>query len=75
MVFALHCKEGVDDTMAEDRESCAKTLGCNPFAYGIGAGNIAAAILSAYKWHSFFWAVVNGCFGWVYVIYYVIKYV
>lgn len=64
--------------MAEDKsgknESCSKALCCNPFVYGIGFGNIVAAILSAYHWHSVGWAIVNGCFGWVYVIYFVIKY-
>lgn len=60
--------------MSEEHQSCSKALGCNPWVYGIGTGNIVAAILSAMKWHSLFWAVVNGSFGWVYVIYYAIKY-
>ena len=62
------------EAMAKEKESCAKALGCNPIVYGISAGNIVAAILSAMHWHSLFWAIVNGFFGWVYVIYFVIKY-
>ena len=39
-----------------------------------GIGMVLAVILSWIKWHSIGWAIVNGFFGWLYVIYHLIKY-
>jgi len=41
---------------------------------GIGIGTIIAVILSWIKWHSVGWAIVHGLLGWLYVIYYLIKF-
>lgn len=40
--------------------------------YGIGIGNIIAAILSWNRFHDILWMLVHGFFGWLYVIYYLI---
>lgn len=40
---------------------------------GIGMGTALAMILSFSKWHSVLWAILHGIFGWVYVIYYIIR--
>ena len=36
---------------------------------GIGAGAVVAFIISWKLWHSFWWALLAGCFGWAYVVY------
>ncbi len=41
---------------------------------GIGLGSVIGAILSYLKWHSIPWAILHGFLGWIYVVYYVIKY-
>lgn len=40
----------------------------------IGMGAAIAIVISYVKWHSIGWAIFHGILGWVYVIYYVIKY-
>ena len=39
---------------------------------GIGLGNIIAVVISWSVNHSVFWAIIQGFFGWLYVIYYLI---
>lgn len=39
---------------------------------GMGLGTCIAIVLSYIKWHSILWAIVHGCLGWVYVLYYVL---
>ena len=41
---------------------------------GIGFGSALAMIISYVNWHSIGWAILHGCFGWGYVIYFLIKY-
>ena len=42
--------------------------------HGIGFGCALAMIISYVNWHSIGWALLHGMLGWIYVIYYVIKY-
>jgi cell division septal protein FtsQ len=37
---------------------------------GIGFGSAFALVISWAKWHSFWWALLHGVLGWVYVFYY-----
>ena len=37
-------------------------------------GSLIAAVLSYAKWHSVLWAILHLFLGWIYVIYYLIKY-
>jgi hypothetical protein len=46
----------------------------NHYSGGIGIGTICAAILSWLKWHSIGWVIVHALLGWLYVIYYLIKF-
>lgn len=39
-----------------------------------GLGSAIAIVVSYAKWHSIAWAIVHGILGWIYVIYYAIKY-
>ena len=41
---------------------------------GIGLGSLIAVIISWVHWHSIPWMILHGFLGWVYVIYYLIKY-
>ena len=41
---------------------------------GISFGSALAMIISYTAWHSIGWAIFHGILGWVYVIYYAIKY-
>lgn len=41
---------------------------------GVSMGSCLAMILSWTTWKSIWWAILHGCFGWLYVIYYAISY-
>ena len=41
---------------------------------GVSFGSALAIVISYVKWHSILWAIIHGILGWVYVIYYAIKY-
>ena len=43
-------------------------------ATGIGFGAALAMIISYTHWQSIGWAIIHGILGWVYVLYYIIKY-
>lgn len=42
---------------------------------GIGFGACLAMVISYTAWKSIFWAILHGILGWIYVVYYLIKYV
>ena len=41
---------------------------------GISFGAALAMVISYVNWHSILWAIIHGILGWIYVIYYIIKY-
>lgn len=41
---------------------------------GLSFGSALAIVISYVEWKSIGWAILHGLFGWVYVIYYVIRY-
>lgn len=41
---------------------------------GVTLGAVLAVVLSYVKWGSIPWAILHGVLGWIYVIYYAIKY-
>ena len=41
---------------------------------GISFGSALAMVISYANWHSVFWAIIHGVLGWLYVLYYLIKY-
>ena len=41
---------------------------------GATVGTALAVMLSYVKWKSIGWAILHGCLGWVYIIYYAIRY-
>jgi len=42
--------------------------------YGISFGSALAMVISYTAWKSIFWAIIHGLLGWIYVIYYIIRY-
>ena len=41
---------------------------------GISFGSCLAMVISYVNWHSVFWAIFHGLLGWIYVIYYLLRY-
>jgi hypothetical protein len=41
---------------------------------GISFGSALAIVISYAAWKSIGWAIFHGILGWVYVVYYIIKY-
>lgn len=41
---------------------------------GISFGSALAMVISFATWKSVGWAIIHGLFGWVYVVYFMIKY-
>jgi len=41
---------------------------------GVSFGCVIAAVISYTHWQSIGWAILHGLLGWIYVIYYLIKY-
>lgn len=41
---------------------------------GVSFGCVIAAVISYTHWQSIGWAILHGALGWVYVLYYLIKY-
>ena len=49
-------------------------MGKETVSGGIGFGCALAIVISYVNWHSVWWAILHGFFGWFYVIYYMITY-
>ena len=41
---------------------------------GVTLGSVLAVVISYVKWQSIGWAILHGLLGWVYVVYYIIRY-
>lgn len=41
---------------------------------GVTLGSVIAVVISYAKWQSIGWAILHGLLGWIYVLYYIIKY-
>ncbi|MBQ2049769.1 MAG: hypothetical protein II493_05125 [Spirochaetales bacterium] len=51
-----------------------QTIVKNTVKTGISFGSALAMVISYGAWHSIGWAIVHGVLGWLYVIYYIIRY-
>ncbi len=58
----------------KDRERVNKTVVEKTVKTGISFGSALAMVVSYVNWHSLFWAIIHGLMGWVYIVYYVIRY-
>lgn len=41
---------------------------------GLSFGSALAMVISYVTWHSVGWAIIHGIFGWLYVLYFVLRY-
>lgn len=41
---------------------------------GLSFGCALAMVISYVKWKSILWAIIHGLLGWIYVLYYIIRY-
>lgn len=46
----------------------------NTVKTGVGFGSVLAIVISYGAWKSIGWAIFHGILGWIYVIYYILKY-
>lgn len=51
-----------------------QTIVKNTVKTGISFGSALAMVISYCAWHSIGWAIIHGVLGWLYVIYYIIRY-
>ena len=65
---------GFDKGVLEMEENQRRRTVTSSVKSGIGFGSALAMVISYVSWHSVGWAILHGIFGWLYVIYYVIKY-
>lgn len=52
--------------MAECKHRCS-------YSSGISLGSAIAVAISWSQWHSISWAIIHGCFGWGYVLYFALN--
>lgn len=60
--------------MADDIAKTATPTAANAAKAGVGFGSALAITISWSMNQSILWAIIHGFLGWVYVIYYAIKY-
>lgn len=63
-------KEIVEEIKADG----SKTIVRHSVETGISFGSALAMVISFVTWRSVLWAVIHGILGWVYVVYYLIRY-
>ena len=62
------------EEIEEVRNDRGQTIVKKSVKTGISCGSALAMVISYTAWHSIGWAILHGIFGWVYVIYYIIRY-
>ena len=58
----------------EERPDGSRKIVKRSVEKGIAFGSALAMVISFVTWKSIGWAIVHGALGWVYVVYYFIKY-
>ena len=58
----------------EERTDGSRKIVKRSVEKGISFGSALAMVISFVTWKSIGWAIVHGALGWIYVIYYFIKY-
>lgn len=62
------------EEIEEVRNEKGRTIVKKSVKSGISFGSALAMVISYAAWHSIGWAILHGIFGWLYVIYYIIRY-
>lgn len=55
-------------------ESSRTTVVKKTVKSGVSFGTALAMVISYVTWKSVGWAIIHGLFGWVYVVYFVLRY-
>ena len=69
LIYGLSDSEKKALTKIKESTTVEKTVDV-----GATVGTALAVVLSYVKWKSIGWAILHGCLGWVYIIYYAIRY-
>lgn len=65
----------VEDIIYESGEKrFGLTTGSGGVHVGVTFGAVLACVISYVNWHSIGWAMLHSVLGWIYVLYYAIKY-
>ena len=71
LLYGLTFIEWREDKYNERRKETTVT---KTVETGVSFGSALAMVISYANWHSIGWAILHGILGWIYVIYYAIKY-
>ena len=58
----------------EEKKSSKKVIVEKTVKSGVSFGSALAMVISYTAWKSIVWAIIHGLLGWIYVIYYILKY-
>ena len=58
----------------EENKSSKKVIVEKTVKSGVSFGSALAMVISYTAWKSIVWAIIHGLLGWIYVIYYILKY-
>ena len=58
----------------EEKKSSKKIIVEKTVKSGVSFGSALAMVISYTAWESIVWAIIHGLLGWIYVIYYILKY-
>lgn len=61
--------------MDENKKSTKKIVVEKTVKSGVSFGSALAMVISYTAWKSIGWAIIHGLLGWIYVIYYLLRYV
>ena len=58
----------------EENKSSKKVIVEKTVKSGVSFGSALAMVISYTAWKSILWAIIHGLLGWIYVIYYILRY-
>lgn len=61
--------------MEENKKTTKKVIVEKTVKSGISFGSALAMVISYTAWKSIVWAIIHGLLGWIYVVYYILRYV
>jgi len=73
-IFGVSAEVLIYGTPRSDNRPQISVSGGEAAQKGISFGCALAMVISYVHWHSIGWAIFHGLLGWVYVIYYALKY-
>jgi hypothetical protein len=59
----------------EEKKSSKKIIVEKTVKSGVSFGSALAMVISYTAWKSILWAIIHGLLGWIYVVYYILRYV